>query len=74
MDETATGLLIIAAAIVGVIAVLAILREDRRQNATVGPNDRQIAASTEGATICPRCAGDNLWSDDRCIHCGAKLR
>ncbi len=73
MDTSTIWLLLVVVAAVGLLAVLVILRGERTR-AAEGPENRIIAASTEGATICPKCAGDNLWSDATCIHCGAKLR
>jgi hypothetical protein len=59
------------AACVGILATLAILRRQRR--ALEPPRESPFAASTEGEKRCPQCGMGNLWTDDRCISCGAKL-
>ncbi len=74
MDTSTIWLMLVIVAAVGLLAVLVILRDERRRAAAEGPDRHIIAASTEGATICPKCAGDNIWSDATCVHCGAKLR
>ena len=65
------GLLVFAmgsAAIAGILASLSILRRDR-----VEP-ESPFAVSTEGEKRCPKCGMGNLWTDDRCVSCGAHLR
>jgi hypothetical protein len=61
-------LALVTAAIVGLLAVVAILR--RRSAA----DDNPLASSTEGEKVCPRCGMGNLWTDRTCISCGASLR
>lgn len=70
MDQ-AQLLAITVAAGVGVLATFAILRKQRQ--ALEAPRESQFAASTEGEKLCPKCGMGNLWTDDRCITCGAKL-
>jgi hypothetical protein len=55
----------------GILATLLILRRERR--ALEPPHESPFAASTEGEKRCPKCGMGNLWTDDRCISCGAKL-
>jgi hypothetical protein len=63
---------LIAAAIIGIIAVLLILWRGRRDQDVDSP-DRPFAASTEGMKICPRCGLGNLWTERTCSSCGARL-
>ena len=60
------------AAGVGVVATLGILRK-QRSAVVAPPPESPFAAATEGETLCPKCGMGNLWTDDRCISCGAKL-
>lgn len=69
--EHAQLLAITLAAGVGVLATLGILRNQR--NALEPPRESPFAASTEGEKRCPKCGMGSLWTDDRCISCGAKL-
>lgn len=57
----------LVAAVAGVLAVLAILQRDRRRR------ESPFAASTEGEKRCPACGMGNLWTDARCVSCGADL-
>jgi uncharacterized membrane protein len=70
MEQTALLAITIAAG-VGVIATLAILRNERRS--TDARAESPFAASTEGEKRCPKCGMGNLWTDDRCISCGARF-
>jgi hypothetical protein len=56
-----------AAALAGLMASLSIVRRWRR------PRESPFAASTEGETRCPKCGMGNMWTDARCITCGASL-
>lgn len=72
MDDERTLLALIAAAAVGLLATLKILRRDRKAREV---EDRsRFAASTEGETLCPSCGMGNMWTDATCISCGARLR
>lgn len=66
MDQVALVVLI-AAAIVGILAVIVILRRGR-------PKESPFASSTEGEKICPNCGMGNMWTDRTCISCGGPLR
>jgi hypothetical protein len=72
MADSQLLLLLVAAAAVGIGAVLLILRRDRLSGPPK-PDDRPFAASTEGETRCPACGMGNLATDDRCVACGARL-
>jgi hypothetical protein len=72
MDQTQQLVVALTlAAVLGILATLAILRRQRR--ALEPPRESPFAASTEGETLCPQCGMGNLWTDDRCISCGARL-
>lgn len=72
MDQTQQLLALAIAAIVGLIAIVLILRRQRLEKER-GFTDSPFAASTEGEKRCPKCGMGNLWTDDRCISCGAPL-
>ena len=71
MDQTQQILAMTLAAALGIVATLGILRKQRR--ALEPPRESPWAASTEGEKRCPKCGMGNLWTDNRCISCGAKL-
>lgn len=71
MDLTQWLLAMTLVAALGITATLAILRRERR--ALEPPHESPFAASTEGEKRCPKCGMGNLWTDNRCISCGAKL-
>jgi hypothetical protein len=56
-----------AAALAGIMASWSIVRRWRR------PSESEFAASTEGETRCPACGMGNMWTDARCVSCGADL-
>ena len=64
---------LIGAAVVGLVAVILILRRSRVTAERDSGEGRTYAASTEGETRCPACGMGNLWTDERCVACGAKL-
>jgi hypothetical protein len=63
---------LLAAAGIGLLAVLVRLWGQRRER-TVEGRDSPIAMSSEGQKLCPRCATENLWTDTTCVGCGRKL-
>jgi hypothetical protein len=69
MDQTFL-LVLIAAAAVGIVATLFIVRGQRR---AAVPPESPFAASTEGEKRCPHCGMGNLWTDRTCISCGRPL-
>ena len=71
MDQAQQLLALTVAAALGILATIGILRKQRK--ALEPPRESPFAASTEGETRCPKCGMGNLWTDDRCISCGAKL-
>ena len=72
MTETAALPIVIIAAVVGLVAVILIMRRVRHQEEEATA-ESPFAASTEGEKRCPKCGMGNLWTDDRCISCGAHL-
>lgn len=71
MDQTQQLVALTLASGVVILATLAILR--RRRHALEPPRESPFAASSEGEKLCPQCGMGNLWTDDRCISCGARL-
>lgn len=72
MPAELAGSALLAAAAVGLLAVLAIVRRERRM-ANEAERDVPVAPATEGMKLCPSCGEGNLWTDATCIYCGAKL-
>ena len=72
MDQTTQFIAMIIAAVVGLLAVLAILRRERhdREAAT---RESPFATSTEGMKRCPSCGTGNLVTDSNCLNCGKRL-
>lgn len=71
MDLTVPLVAMTGAAALGILATLAILRNER--HATAPPRESPFAASTEGEKRCPKCGMGNLWTSNRCVTCGTKL-
>lgn len=72
MDQTTQLLLLIAAATVGIVATLLMLRRQRVERDRAG-RENPFATSTEGSKRCPSCGMFNQWTDRNCISCGSKL-
>jgi hypothetical protein len=72
MDQTTQLLLLIAAAGVGIVAALVMLRRQRRDREADTAESR-YAVSSEGSKRCPSCGMFNQWTDRTCISCGKKL-
>ncbi|MEX1172720.1 MAG: hypothetical protein WEG56_08920 [Chloroflexota bacterium] len=72
MDDTTQLLALLAAAVVGIVAVMAILRR-RDQDADAASRQSTYAVSTEGMKRCPSCGFGNLVSDATCASCGGRL-
>jgi hypothetical protein len=72
MDQSTQLIAMIAAAIVGILAVLWILRRERRVS-EAPPEEPRFAVSTEGMKRCPACGTGNLVTDATCSSCGRPL-
>jgi hypothetical protein len=72
MDQTTQLIVMVVAAVIGIVAVLAILRRERHsvEDAT---RESPFAASTEGMKRCPSCGAGNLVTDSNCLNCGKRL-
>jgi hypothetical protein len=72
MDQTTQLLALVISAVVGLVAVLAILRRERHavEDAT---RDSPLGVSTEGMKRCPSCGTGNLVTDSKCVNCGRRL-
>jgi len=71
MDQSTSLVLLIVAALIGVVAVGAILR--RSSAAATEPPESPFAVSTEGMRRCPNCGVGNLVTESNCSNCGKKL-
>ncbi len=72
MDQTTQLLLLVLAALIGVAAVLLIMRRQRNDQADA-TQETLYATSTEGEKRCPKCGMGNLWTSRNCIACKARL-
>ena len=72
MDQTTQGLGLIIAAVIGLLAVILILRRQRR-DVEETETESPFAASTEGMKRCPNCGTGNLVTDATCSSCGRPL-
>ena len=70
MEQAQQLVALILVAGLGILAMLVILRRQRRESA---PSESQFAASTEGEKRCPKCGMGNMWTDRNCIVCHARL-
>ncbi len=72
MDQTTQLLAVVIASLIGILAVLAILRRERhsREEAT---RESPFATSTEGMKRCRSCGTGNLVTDSNCLNCGKRL-
>ena len=72
MDQTTQLIAVVIAALVGLLAVLVILRRQRHEveDAT---RESPFATSTEGMKRCPSCGTGNLVTDSNCLNCGKRL-
>ena len=73
MDDL-TLLALIGAAVLGLLAVLSLLRRQRHEaEATAGDVESHFAVATEGMKRCPSCGMGNLVTDDTCVSCKKRL-
>jgi len=72
MDQTGQLLLLIAAAAVGIVSTLIMLRRQRvdRDRLT---QETPYATSTEGEKRCPNCGMYNVATSRNCISCKRRL-
>ena len=72
MDQMSQLLLLIAAAAIGIVAMLVILRRQRLDRDS-SRRESPYGTSTEGSKRCPSCGMFNQWTDRNCITCGKRL-
>jgi hypothetical protein len=72
MDQTAQLLLLIAAAGIGIVATLIMLRRQRVDRDRLG-QETPYATSTEGEKRCPNCGMFNLSTTRNCVSCKRRL-
>ena len=64
---------IVPAAVIGLVAVLLILRRQQSDEAEA-TRESPFAVSSEGMKRCPSCGVGNLVTDSTCSACGKHLR
>lgn len=67
-------IILVAAIVVAMLALARLLTRPQAPASEATAGDSPIAVSTEGMKICPRCGMGNLWTERRCISCGASLK
>lgn len=72
MDQSTELLILILAAVIGIAAMLLIVRRQRADRASATRESR-YATSSEGQKRCPSCGAYNAWTDRNCVSCGRKL-
>lgn len=72
MEQSTQLIVLIGAAIVGLLAVLMILRRERHDIEDAA-RESPFAASSEGMKRCPNCGTGNLVTDTTCSNCGKHL-
>jgi hypothetical protein len=72
MDPTTQLLALIAAATIGILSLLLILRRQRRDREDL-TRESPYATSSEGQKRCPNCGAYNAWTDRNCVSCGRRL-
>ena len=75
MDDL-TLLALIGAAVLGLLAVLSLLRRERHEaeaEAIAGDVEGHFAVATEGMKRCPYCGMANLVTDATCVSCKRRL-
>ena len=71
-EQTVQFLALIAAAAIGIVATLGILRRQRHDDEEA-IRESPYATSTEGMKRCPKCGAANLVTDRTCNSCGKRL-
>jgi hypothetical protein len=72
MDQTTQLFALVISAVVGLLAVLAILRRERHAGEDAS-RESPFAVSSEGMKRCPSCGTGNLVTDANCASCGKRL-
>ena len=72
MDQTTELIVLIGAAIIGLVAVLTIVRRERHEVEDAA-RESPFTASSEGMKRCPNCGTANLVTDTTCSNCGKHL-
>jgi hypothetical protein len=72
MDQSTQLLILVVAAVVGLLAMLLIIRRQRADRSDL-TRESLYATSSEGQKRCPSCGAYNAWTDRNCVSCGRKL-
>ena len=72
MSQSTQLLILVLAAVIGIVAMLLIIRRQRSDRAAE-TRENPYATSSEGQKRCPNCGAYNSWTDRNCVSCGRKL-
>ncbi len=72
MDNTTALVALIAASLIGIVAILGIMRRQRQEVEDL-TRESPYAVSTEGMKRCPHCGFGNLVTDATCSSCEKAL-
>ena len=72
MDQSTQLLVLLAAAVVGIVALIVMIGRQRAERAAE-TRESQYATSSEGQKRCPSCGAYNAWTDRNCVQCRRKL-
>jgi hypothetical protein len=72
MEPSTTIFLLIAMAVFGIVATIAILRRNRKAEESTG-YEYPFATATEGMKLCPACGFSNLVTDNTCASCRKRI-
>jgi hypothetical protein len=72
MDQSTQLLILVVAAVVGLLAMLLIIRRQRADRSDL-TRESLYATSSEGQKRCPSCGAYNAWTDRNCVSCKRRL-
>jgi hypothetical protein len=72
LNQTTLLLILVLAALVGLVAMVLITRRQRRDH-DAETRENRYATSSEGQKRCPNCGAYNAWTDRNCVSCHRKL-
>ena len=72
MDQQLLLAAVLGAAVIGLLAILLVVRRLGRERDEAG-RESPIAMSSEGVKLCPSCATENLWTETFCVACHRRL-
>ena len=72
MNQTTLLLILVVAAVLGLVAMVLITRRQRSER-EAATRENPYATSSEGQKRCPSCGAYNAWTDRDCVSCHRKL-